>query len=171
MGLASSQLSPFWAPSATLARGTARCGASGEVSRLAQRARVEERGCHKRKGPPRRERPLSILHRNVWENTQAHPSPGDWVCHPRAVRNLKPADQARYLSGFSPAETFAASQRAMRPRPDQVSPVLGSRYFTAALILRRPPLPARLPPPLPLPPCSSASWRRSPSIFTCLAPS
>jgi len=25
---------------------------------------------HKRKEPPRRERPLSILHRNVWENTR-----------------------------------------------------------------------------------------------------
>src|SRR5262245_66451959 len=115
--------------------------------------------------------PFHPAPQRVGEHTNAILAQDMGGCHPPAVRNSKPPDQARYLSAFSPAETFSASQRAMRPRPDQVSPVLGSRYFTAALILRRPPLPARLPPPLPLPPCSSASWRRSPSIFTCLAPS
>src|ERR1700704_951005 len=33
---------------------------------------------------------------------------------------------------FSPASCFRLSQLAIRPRPDQVSPVLGSRYFTFA---------------------------------------
>lgn len=44
-------------------------------------------------------------------------------------------NQARYLSAFSPALTFSASQVAIRPRPDHVPPVLGSRYFTFALLL------------------------------------
>ena len=34
-----------------------------------KRAGGVARGPRIRKGPPRRERPLSILHRNVWENT------------------------------------------------------------------------------------------------------
>src|SRR5262249_40262065 len=77
---------------------------------------------------------------------------------------------ARYLSAFSPASTFSASQRAMRPRPDQVSPVLGSRYFTAAAPpFLRTLLRASLRPTLPLPPSSSDNWRRSASILTRFA--
>ena len=42
--------------------------------------------------------------------------------------------QARYLSAFSPAFSFSASQVAIRPRPDHVPPVFGSRYFTFTLL-------------------------------------
>src|SRR5204863_7481606 len=69
----------------------------------------------------------------------------------RAVRattfhTAEPIGQTRYFSMFSPASCLLLSQLAIRPRPDQVSFVLGSRNLAFTLPLR----PFRAGAPLPL---------------------
>ena len=54
--------------------------------------------------------------------------------HQREVEHV--SHEARYFSAFSPAFTFSANQRAMRPRPNHVSPDLRSRYLIAERVLR-----------------------------------
>jgi hypothetical protein len=61
------------------------------------------RGPRIRKGPPRRERPLSILHRNVWENTLDRSSPRQRRCHLSWWGSLEP------VRNFQPSSTFAAA--------------------------------------------------------------
>src|SRR5262249_21975103 len=56
-------------------------------------------------------------------------------------------DQTKYFSIFSPASCLLLSQLAIRPRPDHVSFVFGSRYFafTRRFRLFEPSLPSRTP--------------------------
>src|SRR5256885_279612 len=62
----------------------------------------------------------------------------------RATTFTQACGQTRYFSIFSPASCLLLSQLAIRPRPDQLSLVLGSRYF-AFTLPRRPFLPLPLP--------------------------
>src|SRR5262245_29328139 len=57
-------------------------------------------------------------------------------CHCRLPTIQPPQHYTRYSSISSPASFFLLSQFGMRPRPDHVSLVTGSRYFTLTSALR-----------------------------------
>src|SRR5262249_25800958 len=93
---------------------------------------------------------LMLIHKLVQRHRSKAPEPKDdcarqkfLPCEVRPDAKRKPALcmrgrdlsrsqrtlQTRYLSIFSPASCLALSQVAIRPRPDHVSFVFGSRYF------------------------------------------
>src|SRR6185503_11776561 len=70
-------------------------------------------------------------------------TPARYPCLQNSCTNHSESVSTRYLSISSPASCFLLSHLVMRPRPDHVSFVAGSRYLTLTFVVARP---ASLPP-------------------------